>query len=467
MQRAVDGVDAVVHLGAVPNEAPFEEIAGPEPARRLPRLRGLPARRACSGSSSRAPTTRPGMYPVGVPLDGSERAAARTASTARRRPTARRSGSMFVDRFGLSVVCLRIGSFQPTPRETRELSTWLSHADGDPAGAGRADRRRRRLRDRLRRVGQHAPLVAAGRRDRLRARRTTPRSTRTSSTARTTRARAARTRRPTTAAGRRERRTPCARASTRRTRSAIGIEEELFLLDAETLDLLPQRARGGRARPSGDPRFKLELPAAQLEIVTPPCPDVASAVASLAAARRDLAARRRAVRPADDRRRAPVHRRARRADRRPALRAHAATSTASAPAASSSPACTCTSRWAAPTARSRSTTRCARTCPSWPRWPPTRRSTPAATPGWPRSARRSRSTCSARASRPRSRAGSGSRTALTLGRALGHGARTRAAGGSSCACTPPTARSSCACPTPSPASTTCTASPRSRYGLIH
>ncbi len=69
----------------------------------------------------------------------------------------------------------------------------------------------------------------------------------------------------------------------------IGIEEELFLLDGETLDLLPH-AREVIARVDGDPRFKLELPAAQLEIVTPPCPDVASAVESLRAARRDLAA---------------------------------------------------------------------------------------------------------------------------------------------------------------------------------
>src|SRR6187551_2174126 len=29
VQRAVEGVDAVVHLGAVPDEAPFEQIAGP------------------------------------------------------------------------------------------------------------------------------------------------------------------------------------------------------------------------------------------------------------------------------------------------------------------------------------------------------------------------------------------------------------------------------------------------------
>src|SRR4051794_22706114 len=69
----------------------------------------------------------------------------------------------------------------------------------------------------------------------------------------------------------------------------IGIEEELFLLDGETLDLLP-RARDVLTRVDGDPRFKLELPAAQLEIVTPPCADVDAAVDALRAARRDLAA---------------------------------------------------------------------------------------------------------------------------------------------------------------------------------
>src|SRR4051812_11987319 len=68
----------------------------------------------------------------------------------------------------------------------------------------------------------------------------------------------------------------------------VGLEEELFLLDGETLDLLP-RAREVIESTGGDPRFKLELPASQMEIVTPPCPDVESAVAALAAARRDLA----------------------------------------------------------------------------------------------------------------------------------------------------------------------------------
>jgi glutamate---cysteine ligase / carboxylate-amine ligase len=68
----------------------------------------------------------------------------------------------------------------------------------------------------------------------------------------------------------------------------IGLEEELFLLDGETLDLLP-RSREVVEAAGGDPRFKLELPAAQVEIVTPPCGDVRAAVDALGAARRDLA----------------------------------------------------------------------------------------------------------------------------------------------------------------------------------
>lgn len=127
VQAAVEGVDAVVHLGAVPDEAPFEEIAGPnlhgvfhvfEAARRA----GVA--RVVFASSNHAS----GMYPVGVPLDGSQRARPDGLYGASK-AYGEALGSMYADRFGLSVVCLRIGSFQPRPRERRELSTWLSHAD--------------------------------------------------------------------------------------------------------------------------------------------------------------------------------------------------------------------------------------------------------------------------------------------------------------------------------------------------
>ena len=67
----------------------------------------------------------------------------------------------------------------------------------------------------------------------------------------------------------------------------VGLEEELMLLDAETLDLAPL-AGEALAAVGGDPRFKLEMPAAQFEIVTAPHESVAAAAAELAAARRAL-----------------------------------------------------------------------------------------------------------------------------------------------------------------------------------
>jgi carboxylate-amine ligase len=71
----------------------------------------------------------------------------------------------------------------------------------------------------------------------------------------------------------------------------IGLEEELMLLDPETLDLVPAAGKlldGGPL--AGDQRFKRELPAAQLEIAAPPAATVAEAAAHLAAARADLLA---------------------------------------------------------------------------------------------------------------------------------------------------------------------------------
>jgi carboxylate-amine ligase len=68
----------------------------------------------------------------------------------------------------------------------------------------------------------------------------------------------------------------------------VGVEEETMLLDPETLDLAPV-AREVLIRLGGDPRFKAELPAAQLEIVTAPESSASAAVAQLAAARHDLA----------------------------------------------------------------------------------------------------------------------------------------------------------------------------------
>ncbi|HEU4974404.1 MAG TPA: YbdK family carboxylate-amine ligase [Baekduia sp.] len=69
----------------------------------------------------------------------------------------------------------------------------------------------------------------------------------------------------------------------------VGVEEELMILDAATLDLAP-RVDEVLAAVGGDARFKREMPAAQVEIAGPVCATVGEAAAALRAARADLVA---------------------------------------------------------------------------------------------------------------------------------------------------------------------------------
>jgi carboxylate-amine ligase len=69
----------------------------------------------------------------------------------------------------------------------------------------------------------------------------------------------------------------------------VGIEEEVMILDPGTLDLVPAVADVLDAV-DGDPRFKRELPAAQVELVGAPAATVGDAARELLAARRELAA---------------------------------------------------------------------------------------------------------------------------------------------------------------------------------
>jgi carboxylate-amine ligase len=78
----------------------------------------------------------------------------------------------------------------------------------------------------------------------------------------------------------------------------VGIEDEVMLLDPQTHELAP-RALEVVSGLDGDPRFKLELPASQVEIVTTPAATVPEAAAQLIEARRVLAGHAEpAVRPA-------------------------------------------------------------------------------------------------------------------------------------------------------------------------
>jgi carboxylate-amine ligase len=68
----------------------------------------------------------------------------------------------------------------------------------------------------------------------------------------------------------------------------LGLEEEVMLLDPATLDLAP-RAEELLEALAPDPRFALELPASQLELIVGPEGTVRAAIADLAAARAELA----------------------------------------------------------------------------------------------------------------------------------------------------------------------------------
>lgn len=128
VDRAVAGVDAVVHLGAVSDEAAFGAIAGPNlhgVFHVFDACRRAGVRRVVFASSNHAT----GLYPVGEPL--TERVPPRPDGLyGASKVFGEALGRVFAEKFGLEVVCLRIGSFQPRPRERRELSTWLSHDDG-------------------------------------------------------------------------------------------------------------------------------------------------------------------------------------------------------------------------------------------------------------------------------------------------------------------------------------------------
>ena len=125
--QLASGCDAIVHLGAMPDEAAFGVLAGPnlhgafhvyDAARRA----GV--RRVVVASSGRVT----GFYGVGERLDGNATprpdglyAATKAFSEA--------LGRMYADKFGLEVVALRIGTFEERPHTERDLSTWLSHDD--------------------------------------------------------------------------------------------------------------------------------------------------------------------------------------------------------------------------------------------------------------------------------------------------------------------------------------------------
>ena len=126
-QAAMKGVAAVVHLAAIPREAPFDDIVEGnvkttysvfEAARRA----GV--RRVVFASSNHVV----GFYERGETVGADDPVRPDTFYGVSK-AFGEALGRLYADKHGLEVVCLRIGSFAERPTTPRQLSTWLSPRD--------------------------------------------------------------------------------------------------------------------------------------------------------------------------------------------------------------------------------------------------------------------------------------------------------------------------------------------------
>lgn len=127
VERAVQGVDAIVHLGGLPVEHPWEQIlhaniVGNYNVFEAARRHGV--RRVVFASSNQAI----GFY----------RRERRLGTDVTVRPSSRYGlskafgeavGALYADKHGLRVLCIRIGRVHDFPEDVRRLSLWLHPED--------------------------------------------------------------------------------------------------------------------------------------------------------------------------------------------------------------------------------------------------------------------------------------------------------------------------------------------------
>ncbi|MCX5069839.1 NAD(P)-dependent oxidoreductase [Micromonospora lupini] len=125
---ALAGADAVVHLAGLPDEAPLADLLESNVLGTYHVLEA--ARRQRVGRVVLASSNRvTGFYPVGQVV-GPDEPVRPDGFYGVSKVAVEALGRLYADKFGLSVVCLRIGSFEDEPNETRYLATWLSPRDG-------------------------------------------------------------------------------------------------------------------------------------------------------------------------------------------------------------------------------------------------------------------------------------------------------------------------------------------------
>ncbi len=126
-REAADGMDAIVHLGAIPTEAAWERLLDANVRATFnvfEAARTTGVRRVVFASSNHAT----GFYGRGESVSPRDRprpdslyGVSKVAGEA--------LGSLYADKFGLEVVALRIGAFSDEPPDGPSRPMWLSPAD--------------------------------------------------------------------------------------------------------------------------------------------------------------------------------------------------------------------------------------------------------------------------------------------------------------------------------------------------
>ncbi|MDI2132894.1 NAD-dependent epimerase/dehydratase family protein [Yinghuangia seranimata] len=127
LTAALAGADAIVHMGGISDEARFPDLVNANIVGThnvLEAARKLGIGRVVLASSNRAG----GFYPTSHTTDPTEppRPDGLYGVT---KAAIEALGRLYADKFGLTVVCLRIGSYEDAPTESRHLATWLSPRD--------------------------------------------------------------------------------------------------------------------------------------------------------------------------------------------------------------------------------------------------------------------------------------------------------------------------------------------------
>ncbi|TLQ42060.1 NAD-dependent epimerase/dehydratase family protein [Streptomyces marianii] len=127
VEAALAGADRVLHLGGLPDEAPLAalletNVLGTHHVLEAARRTGI--KRVVLASSNRVT----GFYPA-EHLTGPKEPVRPDGLYGVSKAAVEALGRLYADKFGLSVVCLRIGSFERQPTEPRHLATWLSPRD--------------------------------------------------------------------------------------------------------------------------------------------------------------------------------------------------------------------------------------------------------------------------------------------------------------------------------------------------